>query len=280
MRILHAKFGLRGNTEDSDIANAHAIRLAERHFDAVMLAIPSWHEYPRPLENPIFTYALAMAAEARLNIIICRNLWDAWTDDNSTEEAPFQQGWYEQAISAVKVLSHDVALQSSRPVYTALDCEPMGGKCPQKWLQNAWDESKRPAIDAAIRKATFNAGRVHYAMPTTTLGKGKSRYAASMGELCERRICWQTYRLQPMLYSTSVETNQPLFISPKYWAPPEHAARRDVRGLWVTHRDGGRDEKTGKQVLTIKQALSCPEDSFWYSTDMPAMMKQVAGGEK
>ena len=168
--------------------------------------------------------------------------------------------------------------------FTALDGEPMGGKCPQKWLQNEWDESKREAIDKAIRDATFNVGRVHYAMPTTTLGEGKSRYAASMKQLGERGITWGTYRDQPVSvpldHARAIQDANGLWWpKPDFWYDRSHTGDYHVRGLWVTHAENGiatlRVGKT-KQVLTIEQALSCPEDSFWYSTDMPAVLAELA----
>jgi len=284
MKMLHCKLGLRDNTHDQDILNADAIRLAAGHFDAVVLAIPSRHECVYALHEPVFEYALAMAAGARLNIILCCNLWDAWNDTQSDGDTPFGMGWYGSAILQVKELAKHVGQSpqvlsppDSVKVFTALDAEPMGGRCPQKWLQNEWDESKRGDIDAAIHQATFEAGRVHYIMPSTTYGTGKSRYAASMAALGARRICWKTYRLSPEYVG---DDPTPIWQEPKYWFDATHSARRDVRGLWVTHRGGGvaalRDGSR-KEVLTVEQALSCPEDSFWYSTDMPALTRKVAG---
>jgi hypothetical protein len=110
-------------------------------------------------------------------------------------------------------------------------------------------------------------------MPSTTEGKDKdkSRYAPSIAEFGKRRVCWQTYDGQP--------DSSGVWPEPDYWAPPGHAARRDVRGLWVAPGEGVatlRDGRT-KQVLTVKQALSCDEDSFWYTQDLPGVLKEMRG---
>jgi hypothetical protein len=274
MNIILIPLRFRKNTEVVDNANAFAVRLAKPHFDAVMLSIPSWHECEHPGHNVVYDYALSLAVDAGLDIIICRNLWDAWSDEASDEQTPLISAWYADAVKEARALATHVGAYKHCDAYAAINGEPEGGKCPQKWLRDNWDESKREAVSGAIREATFQSGRVHYVMPATAeVNSVKARYALSMAELGERWICWQTYRELP------TDTGNGLFWpEPDYWAPPGHAARRDVRGLWVTHNPDGivelRDGRK-KQVLTVEQAMSCPEDTFWYSQDVPAVLEAV-----
>jgi hypothetical protein len=223
-----------------------------------------------PLDNPRYRFALDMASEALLGVIVCTKLWDAWDDAQSNAETPFSVNWHKWALDHVQVLAEKSSAQNEA-FSAAIDGEPSGGKCPQKWLRDAWDESKREAFSEAIRDAVFECGPVHFAMPSTTEGKDKdkSRYAPSIAEFGKRRVCWQTYREQPNADGTWPEV--------AYWAPPGHAARADVKGLWVTHNEDGIDVKTGKKVLTVQQALTRPGDTFWYSTNTPELLKAMAG---
>ena len=256
MRILDAPIHCRENTIDEDNEVAHAIRYAGM-FDKVNLALPSHNAEPNPLRHTVVQYAIANAHAAKLGIIVQQNLWPYWLDVGGAD-APMDSRWYVFAIESVKGLAEKVCRDGVRAQH-ALNGAPMC-QSPQLWLRDDWDESKRPAIDAAIRTALMRAGPVHYISPSSSLGPEK--WTWSCAELGISRICRKTYRLQPHEAGVWLEPQ----VTPR-WG---HAYRRDVRGLWVTAaEDGkctGRDGKS-RRVLTVAEAWSCPEDSYWNITD-------------